>query len=181
MAFRKLILSFILLNLFGCSAALVPATDDPKKKMDYAYELISNGRPIPAQDLLYETLAIYEASNNQKGVARTHIAFADLYKSKSYQNMADIFKGNGDYKSYDDSFKHFEIASNTYSQVGEFAWAGLAKTGQVMVAYYALHDTSAACASFNEAKKFSEASQPGPELDNLNKIIVGFKKQEVCD
>jgi hypothetical protein len=60
-----LISVFALTIIFsGCAAMLVPETKNPDEKLSWAYSLILNGRPLPAEKLIKEAVEIYSKDNN---------------------------------------------------------------------------------------------------------------------
>lgn len=118
MIYQGLIISALAIVMLGCAAAGVPKTNNPAEKISYAYQLKNANRPVPAQTLLNEALTIYEKNNDVQGLANTYLAFGNLYKSPSYQNMAVVFKRWNEYKSYVDAAKYFDLASKHYLEIG---------------------------------------------------------------
>ena len=92
----------ILIILQGCSAALVPYTSDPDKKLSYAYSLMNQDRVHPAERLGMESLKEFSELNNEFGMAESHVFLASLYKQyanasnpKFHENFPDYDPKNG--------------------------------------------------------------------------------------
>ena len=65
------ITSFLILA--GCTALMVPKVSDPDMKMGWAAELLLNqGRPIPAEQLIRESMVIYEEQNDLTGLGTAY-------------------------------------------------------------------------------------------------------------
>ena len=73
---RRLIV--ILMMLSGCSAALVPYTNDPYTKLHYACELIDLGRAIPAEKLTNEALEDFKKKGDKSGEAEAYFLLGNL-------------------------------------------------------------------------------------------------------
>ncbi|MGR6874964.1 hypothetical protein ACU6U9_22370 [Pseudomonas sp. HK3] len=80
MKIRIGLITAALIILQGCSAALVPYTSDPDKKLSYAYSLMNQGRIHPAERLGKESLNDFTELNNEFGMAESHVFLASLYK-----------------------------------------------------------------------------------------------------
>ena len=65
----------------ACSAAFVPATDDPWKKYLQACALMSVGRVLPAEPLMSQSLAYYEKSDEPLRLAMVEMQYALLIVS----------------------------------------------------------------------------------------------------
>jgi len=80
---KLVLISLFLIFLQGCSAALVPYTSDPNKKLSYAYSLLNQDRPFPAERLGKESLKDFTDLNDKYGMAEAHTFMASLYKQYS--------------------------------------------------------------------------------------------------
>lgn len=163
--------------LVGCTAAGVPATNNPQEKIAYAQQLKDMGRPIPAQKLLLESLSIYEKSNDFSGLGSTYLALGNLYKSNSYQSNAEIFKKWNEYKSYKDSASFFERSAENFLKDGDFLMTGMAKTG-VGDAYSLANEVESQCKAYAEAEELSKKVTSNAEL--LTNRIQAFRNSVKC-
>lgn len=78
--YPKLYLLMLAPYLSGCAAFLVPATDDPDKKLSQAYELLSRYRPTPARRLIDESIEIYKQQGNTEKLAYAYLVSTDYYR-----------------------------------------------------------------------------------------------------
>jgi len=116
----RLATALVCVVLIGCSAAMVPDTSDPWKKLQNASYLIDDDRAIPAQRLAKEALADFEAANNAEGVAQAHMVLGNFYKSKTYRNHAGFYKKHNEYDpTLRTSIEHFAKAAETYRTLGD--------------------------------------------------------------
>ena len=97
---RILVLMLSGLVLFGCSAAGVPYTSDPNKKLDYAYALTHQHRGLPAEKLGKEALLSFEKKNDKYGAAEANVFLGQYYKSDLYRANASFYKR---YNEYDET------------------------------------------------------------------------------
>ena|SRR5882724_2109354 len=88
--YRKMCLLMLAPYLSGCTAFLVPATDDPDKKLSQAYQLLSVYRPRPARRLIDESIEIYKQQGNTEKLAYAYLVSTDYYRyiaSDEYRNF----------------------------------------------------------------------------------------------
>jgi hypothetical protein len=77
---KTLCLFTLAFSLLGCSAAFVPATSDPEKKLAQAYQLLSVYRPKPARRLIDESIEIYKQKGDKEGLAQAYLVSTDYYR-----------------------------------------------------------------------------------------------------
>lgn len=77
-------LAFVAL-LAGCSAALVPETSDPWKKYWQAAALFKEGRPIPAERLLRESMDGLAATDQFVRLAVVQLEYGQFIASPTFQ------------------------------------------------------------------------------------------------
>lgn len=164
--------------LVGCTAAGVPATNDPKEKIAYAQQLKELGRPIPAQKLLLESLSIYESNKDFGGLGSAYLALGNLYKSNTYQSNAEIFKKWNEYKSYKDSASYFDNSAENFLKAGDSLMAGMAKTG-AGDAYNLANEMVLQCKSYAEAEELSKKA--GSDTEILANRIQAFRNTVKCN
>jgi tetratricopeptide (TPR) repeat protein len=103
-----LLSTLLLIILAGCAAFGVPATNDPKEKLSWAYTLMKNGRPLPAERLIKESIDIYSRENNVPMLAESYGLYGLLEyfypKSKQKPNKTAIENFEKSLKYYDDFF-----------------------------------------------------------------------------
>jgi len=112
-AVARLIVS---LALSGCAAMFVPATSDPDKKIGYAYMLFDEQqRPLPAERLIREAIALYQEKNNDLGLAEAYRTYGFFFRSSSIEKWHKYYESNGFMEDgatyanrYDKSISYFE-------------------------------------------------------------------------
>jgi hypothetical protein len=95
---RKTLLSaaLLLIVLAGCSAAFVPYTSDPAKKLSYAYQLVRyQGRPLPAEGLIWDSIEIYTKDRNEKGLMEAYWMYGIFFQSKAVEDYQKIYEQHG--------------------------------------------------------------------------------------
>lgn len=93
-----------------------PETTDPDKKVGYAYMLFDQQqRPLPAERLIREAIAIYEERNNELGLAEAYRAYGFFFRSgavekwqKHYESNAFMEAGTTYANRYDKSIEYFD-------------------------------------------------------------------------
>lgn len=95
---RKTLLSaaLFLIVLAGCSAAFVPYTSDPAKKLSYAYQLVQyQGRPLPAEGLIWDAIEIYTKDQNENGLMAAYWTYGIFFQSKAVEDLQKIYERRG--------------------------------------------------------------------------------------
>jgi hypothetical protein len=78
----NLIILFSYLILTGCSAMFVPETNDPYEKLKWAQLLIERqSRPIPAERLINQAIAICKQNNDYSCLGRAYILYWEFFRS----------------------------------------------------------------------------------------------------
>lgn len=95
--FRFLICVCSLSFLFGCAGVGIVATSDPLTKLNDAEDLfMSQDRPLPAEQLIREAMAIYQERNDPHGLGHAHREYADLLRSPSITGKwQNHYRSNG--------------------------------------------------------------------------------------
>lgn len=175
---------------------LVPETSDPAAKLNWAQELIDNqGRPIPAERLIRESMDIYHERKDEVGLANAYRVYGLFFKSQAVQRMQKFYESTG-----------FIDKSATYATRLEKSLEYLQKSGamlekqknldrmaniymQIGFAYQMMKDTSAACSSFDKsllAYKAMLVDDPKstvllpPKYKSYDAFIAELKKQAAC-
>lgn len=90
MLFRMGLFISLFSLLVGCSAALVPYSDDPNKKLSQAYYLMNQDRVYPARRLGEQALEGFTELGDKFGMAEAHVFLASLYKKHAVPNNPDF-------------------------------------------------------------------------------------------
>ncbi|MDQ5987495.1 MAG: hypothetical protein CSYNP_03240 [Syntrophus sp. SKADARSKE-3] len=77
----SMLILLMILSLNGCTAALVPYTSDPEKKLDYAIQLLQVNRPLLAERLIKGVIEEYRKENNEKGLSFAYRVYAHFLVS----------------------------------------------------------------------------------------------------
>jgi len=110
--------------LAGCAAMLVPLTSDPDKKLGYAYTLFDQlQRPLPAEHLIREAIAIYQEKNDELKLAEAYRIYGGFFRSgsidtwhKHYEKRGFEESGATYAKRYDKSIEYFEKAATIFEK-----------------------------------------------------------------
>jgi len=116
------------LGLVGCSAMLVPATNDPAKKITYSYQLFDEQqRPLPAEQLIRESIASFKQENNEIGLAEAYRAYGFFFRSPALKKWREYYEANGFLEKsatfnnrYDKSIEYFENAAGLFTKNNKF-------------------------------------------------------------
>lgn len=84
------------LMLCSCAAVGVVASSDPWKKLDDAEDLyLSQGRPLPAERLIQEAIAIFQEQGDTRGLGSSYREYADLLKSAAVVKWEKVYRRDG--------------------------------------------------------------------------------------
>ena len=181
---KRIIISIISIFVLGCSAAGVPYTSDPMKKVSQAYQLMNTDlRGIAAERLGLQALADFEKSNNAYGIAEAHTFLGLFYKNKSYRDHKDFYIKHDEYDPTSaKSIKHFELAVDAFEKDGDY-W-GVSKAYFSMGnAYLVDEDQINGCTQFNRSltiynsdkNVFKGRVHPhNPAFDSFDEMIEAF-------
>lgn len=150
---NRLNLNFALLILLlaGCSAALVPATNDPRQKILQTYQLIDMGRPIPAEKLATEAAAIYEQQNNFVGAGTAYSALGMLYSSSAYRSFERYYRQQGTYDPTPEKSRIWYMKSiESYKKGGDY-WGAANSFVGIGDGYTDQNDLENACKAYISA------------------------------
>jgi len=151
MKLRLIVLLAVVVNILGCAAALVPTTSDPAKQLEYAYDLINAGRPLPAERLAKEALARFESVSDNSGAGRAYRVLGILYQSSAYRSFEKFYREQGTYDpTYGTSIANFKHSAESFRKAGDLwgASAGLVGVGD---GYMNQGDRQEGCAAYREA------------------------------
>jgi tetratricopeptide (TPR) repeat protein len=182
----------LLVGIISCSAAGVPYTDDPRKKLINAYELSEMGRFLPAERFANEALESFEGRGDKIGQADVYHFLGGLYKGEAYRKYANLLKKNN--LPYDPtnatSIKNYKLAIEIWYQINDLN--GVAKSKFEMGNAYGLDgNMEMQCLLFREslsdykAGKSHPSSQSfiirNPHFSNFEDMVRVFMKDHGCD
>lgn len=82
--------------LTGCAGVGIVATDDPLAKLNDAEDLFERqDRPLPAERLIREAMAIYEQRGDQHGLANANREYGDLLRSPAILKWEKVYRRDG--------------------------------------------------------------------------------------
>lgn len=115
--------------LAGCAAVGVLETNDPDIKIRDAYELFDHEqRPLPAERLIQQAIAIYQSNNDDLGLGGAYRAYGFFFRSASitkwhkiYEASAFIEAGATYVNRYDKSIEYFEKSAAIFEKHQNFS------------------------------------------------------------
>jgi hypothetical protein len=182
-----LLLALIVLGLMGCSAAMVPYSSDPSKKLGQAYALMDAGRPLPAENLIDDTLEIYKKEGNELGMAETYNAYGNLYKTNVYYTFPRVSKRRVTTK--EEAAGYFQKGLDLYIKNNDFIGAAKCQFGMGQV-YWVVGKKTEACAVLNGSlASYNKARERDPSARmpfrshemEFSKVIQYTKEGVGCD
>jgi hypothetical protein len=193
--FRTFILMICIVLLAGCSAALVPYTSDPKKKIDYAYWLfVEKDRAIPAERLLHEAMLTYKENKDESGLAEANEAYGVFLRSYALAKYEVRFREKGFLEknvTFDNrlemSLEYLKKAKMYYESVG--ALDALSNVCiHIGITYLFAGNKSDGCGVLDASKKInSRFVEQNPEaevivdgVDSFDVYVDGLKKKAGC-
>ncbi len=193
---KVLLIGLGLCVLSGCLAVGVPYTSDPNKKLAYAFQLIHDGRSLPAERLIAEAFETFKANGDQRGMADAYRLYGFFYRSGGVQRHEEIYRERGfrdKTVTFDNrdakSLESFLKAKDIYTDYKDYA--NLTNTYlNIGYTYELMYNKKAACAAFDQSLeshyKFLK-DKPGAKV-NLPTIYKDYpdfvdvtKKENGCD
>lgn len=125
---KTLILFVLCTILVGCAAMGVLESSDPKIKIRDAYGLFDHQqRPLPAENLIQQAVAIYQSNHDDLGLAEAYRAYGFFFRSAAIEKWHKTYKASGFLESgatyenrYDKSIEYFEKAAAIFEKHQEF-------------------------------------------------------------
>jgi hypothetical protein len=94
--FSKIVTLYLFLLASGCAAMGVIATSDPHTKLNDAEELFLNqNRPLPAERLIREAMAIYQERDDPHGLGNANREYGDLLRSPAVAKWETVYRREG--------------------------------------------------------------------------------------
>lgn len=145
--------------LTACDAVGVPATNDPSEKLNYARLLLRDGRPLPAERLIGESIEMYESRGEHSGLATAQYAYAWFLAGDAVEKLEGWYRDNGfrdspvDFDSRrQEAVRYFRLAATGFTQTGNFADAANAYF-DLGIVEARNGDREPACRAFTESLK----------------------------
>jgi len=80
----------------GCVGVGIIATGDPLEKLNDSEDLfMSQGRPLPAERLIREAMAIYEERGDAHGLGNANRQYGDLLRSPAVMKWEQVYRRYG--------------------------------------------------------------------------------------
>jgi hypothetical protein len=155
------VFSTLLLALpwLGCAGIGVASTSDPMQKLRDAEVLFgSKGRPLLAERLIREAMAIYEQQHDDLGLAHTYRTYGFFFRSRSVnEQWREYYQKNGFLESsvtwdtrFTGSIRFFQKAVEIFDRMGEFD-ASTNVNLNMGFTYFLIHDTAQGCRALDKA------------------------------
>lgn len=173
----RILLIFLLIIVAGCSAALVPLSNDPAAKLSQAKELLSLNRALPAERLIREAMTIYEQRQDLKGLANATADYGLMLDSSAYRSYEKSWRDSGTYDpTGKTAIQYLEKALALFGKVGDPEGERFASF-QLGRLYKADGQTGKACAAYDLSNQYhQEARRQFP--DHKFYISPGYKGWE---
>src|ERR1700722_6962385 len=95
-ALSRLFLLSCLLLMASCAGVGIVASSDPRTKLSDAQVLFSRkDRPVPADKLINEAIAIYEGTDDAHGLGNAYREYGDFLRSQAVANWEPQYRRNG--------------------------------------------------------------------------------------
>lgn len=179
--------------LTSCTGVGYVATSDPHEKLRQAYSLMSEDRPLLAEDTIGKALKTYDENNDGLGQAEAYYAYGILYSDDSYRGRwRKLFEKMGTYdedysrciNNYEKAKRLFESSSSEIGVVKSLLGVGRCYAGR--------NDYASACNTYSSAlTRYSEGKKSGaitkePQFfddryKNTGEVIEGYMKYEKCN
>lgn len=200
---RSLLGLFSLLLLPGCAGVGIVATSDPLTKLNDAHYLFTQAnRPLPAERLIFEAMAIYKERDDPLGLGNANLKYAELLRSpsidgperKSYHENKfrdqSVTYENRITKSSEYYSRAIEYYARAVKQLSEANKFDAVTTAYFNMAnsYYMLGEHVNACTSYDETlEAYKENIRLNPDakpysapFKSVPEAVAAFKKHAHC-
>ena len=196
-----------MLFLVGCAAAWVVATSDPQKKLNDARALLRLDRPLPAERLIQEAIAICKERGDSEVLGNAYMDYASFFVSEavssSYwekyyrERRGGVFQDES--VTYDNRFvkaKEYRIKALECYQRAEKLYRETAKFDKLIYVYFntvtcykSLDDRVKACNFLDRSlEAYSETMRRDPNAkpyyvtdgSTFPELIGDCKKRTSC-
>ena len=140
---------------------LVPSTDNPYEKLSQAQQLMSAGRPIPAERIALDSLEIFNSTNDLIGQGEANFFLGIFYKSKSgWKNVSRE-------EFINKSISHLSNSAQVFVSAGENIQASKS-TFELGQAYRGLDNTEQVCSSYSESLRLFNSNVGSHKTFKIN-------------
>ncbi|MHC8310935.1 hypothetical protein ACYZUC_15125 [Pseudomonas sp. GT1P32] len=163
-------LAVVISALAGCSAVGVVSSSDPHQKLADADALLDQNRPLPAERLIVEALAICKTTSDPLCFADAYRTYGLFFMSPTLRQWETHYTTNAFLEPdatfatrYVKSNEYFEKSRAIYAQAGQFEVVTNINLNRGF-AYEMAADTRLACQAYNDslnASKENSRLKPG--------------------
>lgn len=202
MKMTKLAIALGVVFLSSCAGVGIVASPDPLVKLnDAEYLFTHQNRPVPAESLILEAMAIYQKRDDTHGLGNANREYGDFLKSQAVINWERAYSRNGFFDRSVTFYNRLEKASEHYSKALEYY--RVAETREIAageydhltnvyfnmgLSHWALGETTQACDDYDRALHAYEenmrrnpAAQPqGSNAGNVSQTLASAKKRTGC-
>ena len=181
--------------LLACAAMEIPSTSDPYKKLGHVEFLLQTNRPIPAERILNEAIAKFEANGDKHGLAMAYDEYGVFLRHPSVSTRAQAYSNSGFIDksvSFENrlakSVEYFEKARSIGIELDspEFLCHVYYNLG---IGYLLIKQDGRACDAYNESYRYNRINisrNPGAQpqvpkgYNNFEEYIMYCKKKAGC-
>jgi tetratricopeptide (TPR) repeat protein len=188
--------------LVGCAGVGVVSTSDPLAKLNDAEDLfVRQDRPLIAERLIREAMAIYQEQGDSHGLGNAHREYADLllspsvsgkwekyYRENGFQDRAVTYENRTAKASeyYAKALEHYARAADQLRTANRYdaltnVYFNMAHS------YYRLDDRAKACrfydealGAYNENIRRNPSAKPFSTSGTVADLVAAKKKQAGC-
>lgn len=184
--------AIVLLLISGCAATGYVATSDPNLRLQQAYLLVAEDRPLMAEDFIRQSMEQYRNTSNLEGISEAYHSFGALYRHPAYHRNASQFNTLSDYDpTYQKSLDNYENAIQFFKKAGNEIGVVKSMVGMGM-AYNDRNEKQKACEFYQKALenynigKANNAITSEPAIfdkrfKNMGEVIEGYQLREGCN
>lgn len=161
--FKIFLLSWPLFAL-GCAAALVPASSNPRTKINQASVLFNQqNRPVGAAKLLRDAIPLAQKQNDKRSEADAEFYLAEIHKAPGPNGL--------NLKNPDQALEHYKRAVSLYEELKLYKQAAFVNWNSA-AAYGMKDDQKGVC----QALKAAEDLHEKPDADAKDALPVPYSK-----
>ena len=188
------------IHLGGCAAFGVVESSDPLVKLNDAEDLfMRQDRPLPAERLIREAIAIYQERDDALGLGHAHREYGDLLRSPAVAKWEKVYRRDGFQDKtvtfdnrlakasefYRKALMHYERAEQQFRETGKYdaltnvyfnmAWS-----------HYMLDDRGKACGYYDRTiDAYNENMRRNPSAKpygggSMSDIVSSAKRRAGC-
>ena len=197
----RFLVGFFGLLLAGCAGVGIVATSDPLTKLnDAEYLFMRQDRPLPAERLIREAIAIYQEGDDSHGLGNAYREYGDLLLSPAVIKWEKLYRRDGfldksvtydnrDVKASENYSKALEYYKRAEQQLRDASKYD-ARTNvyfNMAWSYYSLNDRVKACNYYDRAlEAYTEnirrnpSAKPYSPSGTVPELVESMKKRAGC-